>query len=171
MMTKSEFMKEKKKSKEFDFEKDLSINKFRLDEECLSHSSIYFKYAEACQEAKSEVSRADDNLKLVMAEKNLELRNYYAEKGVKTTEALITADLEKSEEVQKAKAELREAQEIYGKLSVAVQAMDSRRSSLDNLVKLYVAGYYSVSNGSPEAKKSVTEQVEKSVRNNLNSKE
>ena len=39
-------------SEEFDFEKDLSINKYRLDEECLSHSSLYFRYAEAAAQAK-----------------------------------------------------------------------------------------------------------------------
>ena len=39
-------------NEEFDFEKDLSINKYRLDEECLSHSSLYFRYAEAAAQAK-----------------------------------------------------------------------------------------------------------------------
>ena len=53
-MTKAEVLKQNK-SNEFDFENDLSINKFKLDEECLSHSSIYFRYAEAQQKAKSEV--------------------------------------------------------------------------------------------------------------------
>lgn len=169
-MTKAEVMKQNKK-KEFDFEKDLSINKFRLDEECLSHSSIYFRYAEAQQEAKAEVANAKDNLELVEAETNLKIRKNLSESGQKFTEAMVTSMLVVSPEIKKAKSNLREAEEVYAKLSVAVQAMDSRRSSLDNLVKLYCAGYFSVANGSSEAKKSVTEQAEKEVRKNLNHKE
>jgi hypothetical protein len=153
---------------EFDFEKDLSINKFRLDEECLSHSSIYFKYAEAQQNAKSEVSKADDVLKLTLAERELEIRNKYSENGIKVTENLIKADVEKDEDVLKAKRKLRKAQDIFNKLTVAVQALDSRRSELDNLVKLYCAGYFSMPNSNDKSRKDATEQTAREIRKNLN---
>lgn len=167
-MTKAEVMEQKKKSNSFDFEKDLSINKFKLDEECLSHSSIYFRYAEAQQTAKSEVSRQKDRLELVLAEENILIRDEFNRAGTKITEALVTAQLSRSEKVQKAKEELRKAEEIYAKLSVAVTAMEHRKSELDNLVKLYCSGYFSVTNSSPEAKKGINEQTENAVRKNLN---
>ena len=63
---------------------------------------------------------------------------------------------------------MRDAEEVYGRLQVAVQAMDSRRSELDNLVKLYVAGYFSIVDGSGSTKKSINEQTSNDVRKNLN---
>lgn len=168
-MTKAEVMAKKaKESEEFDFAKDLSINKFKLDEECLSHSTLYFRYAEACIKAKSELSKADDTLKLVTAERNIAIRKAYTDKGAKFTEALIASELEKDAGVLKAKEDLREAQEVYAKMQVAVQAMDTRRSELDNLVKLYCAGYFSTPSASAEARNNINEQAAKTVRKNLN---
>jgi hypothetical protein len=43
--------------------------------------------------------------------------------------------------------------------------MDARRSELDNLVKLYAAGYFSTVDGN---KKSVNEQTSNDIRKNLN---
>lgn len=169
-MTKSE-CREKEMEQEFDFEKDLSINKFRLDEECLSHSSLYFKYAEAQQKAKSEVSKAEDNLNLTLAEREIAIRNYFAnEKNnvTKVTEGLIASTVKCDEEVLKAQRKLREAKDIFNRLTVAVQAMDSRRSSLDNLVKLYCAGYFSMPNSNDKSKKDANEQTAREIRKNLN---
>lgn len=167
-MTKEEVMSQKSKEKQFDFAKDLSINKYKLDEECLSHSSLYFRYAEASITAKSEVSKADDNLKLVTAERNIAIRKAYTDAGAKFTEAVIASELEKDAKVLDAKNALREAQDIYAKLQVAVQAMEARKSELDNLVKLYCAGYFSTPNSSSETKKNVNEQTSNAVRRNLN---
>src|SRR5574344_1455818 len=167
-MTKAEVMVQKSKEKQFDFEKDLSINKYKLDEECLSHSSLYFRYAEASITAKSEVSKADDNLKLITAERNIAIRGAYSQNNVKFTEAVIASELEKDSKVLDAKATLRDAQEVYAKLQVAVQAMDARKSELDNLVKLYCAGYFSTVNSDGNMKKNVNEQTANAVRKNLN---
>ena len=166
-MTRSEYLKEKG-DEEFDFEKDLSINKFRLDEECLSHSSLYFRYAEAQQKAKSEVSRAEDNLNLTLAEREISIRNEFANSGTKTTEGLIASTVKCDEEVLKAQKRLREAKDIFNKLTVAVQAMDTRRSELDNLVKLYCAGYFSMPNSNDRSRKDPNEQTAREIRKNLN---
>ena len=84
------------------------------------------------------------------------------------TESLISSYLVMDKEVQKAKSELREAEEIYARLSVAVSAMETRRSELDNLVKLYCAGYFSTPTASNETRKNVNEQTANAVRKNLN---
>lgn len=169
-MTKAEVMAQKSKERkyDFDFEKDLSINKYKLDEECLSHSSIYFRYAEACVSAKSEVSKADNNLKLVKAEANISIRQDYAKRQEKFTEAVILSEIEKHPKVVAAQKELNECQEVYARLQVAVQAMDARRSELDNLVRLYCAGYYSTPGSGTSTKKDINEQTAKDVRKNLN---
>lgn len=151
---------------EVDFQKDLAINKYKLDDECLSHSSRYAYYAEACAAAKCNVSRAGDNLKLVTAEANLRIRKNYADNGQKFTEAVIASELEIDKEVIGARNELREAEGVYGRLQVAVNAMDTRRSELDNLVKLYVAGYFSTVDGGNRTL--VNDSVSDGIRKNLN---
>ena len=151
-----------------DFQKELSINKYRLDEECLSHSSKYAYYAEAQALAKSEVAKAKDNLEYVYAEANLRIRADYEKQGKKFTEALIASTIALDEEVGGAKKKLREAEEIYNRLSVAVQAMDTRRSELDNLVKLYCAGYYSTVEAGTNTRKNINEQASADIRRNLN---
>ena len=173
-MTKAETLaKEKEKEKENrpdDFQTDLSINKYRLDEECVSHSSRYAYYAEAQAIAKNNVSKAKDKLELIESECNLKIRKKFADEGQKVTESVIACTLAMDSDVIQAKKELRDAEEILGRLSVAVIAMDARRSELDNLVKLYCAGYYSTPsvNGN---KSNINDMTEKSMRKGLNNKE
>lgn len=163
-MTKAETLAKQDNS----FEQDLSINKYKLDEECLSHSSRYAYYSEAQAVAKSNVSKAKDNLEYVTAEANLRIRKEYAEKGEKFTEAVITSQLTLDKSVNEAKSKLREEEEVYARLSVAVQAMETRRSELDNLVKLYCAGYFSTVNTDGNVRKGINEQTSSDIRKNLN---
>lgn len=166
-MTKAETLKQKE-NQQFDFQKDLSIDKFRLDEECLTHASRYAFYAEAQASAKSNVSKAKDNLEFVESEANLRIRKGFAASGTKVTENIVACTITQDEEVIKAREALREAEEIYARLSVAVSAMDTRRSELDNLVKLYCAGYFSVVNSDGNLKKNINDMASMEIRKNLN---
>ena len=168
-MTKAQTLAMEKENSEDDFQKDLSINKYKLDEECISHASRYAYYAEASAIAKTNVSEAKDKLELVIAEANIRIRKNLTDSGQKFTEAMVTSMLTMDSEVQKAKAELRDAETTLARLQVAVNAMDARRSELDNLVKLYVAGYYSVADGAG-VKKSINENVASDIRRNLSKK-
>ena len=47
-----------------------------------------------------------------------------------------------------------------------MEAMEARKSELDNLVKLYCSGYFSAPSGTK--KSDITEQASKNVRKNLN---
>lgn len=170
-MKKFEVLEKEKDESEFDFEKDLSINKFRLDEECLSHSSVYFRYSEACSEAKAKVAKVKDNLELVKAERSVEIREELSKGDKKVTEALITASVLKDEAVLVATNKLRKAEDVFSKLSVAVSAFEHRKSELDNLVKLYCSGYFSMPNSGDKTSKDVTGQTSREIRKNLNKKE
>ena len=168
-MTKAETLAKEareKESQQDDFQKDLSINKYKLDEECLSHSSRYAYYAEASAVAKTEVSRAKDRLDLTEAEQREAIRIKMEKDGIKPTIPMLDSATIRDEKVVKAKAEVREAEDVYNRLQVAVNAMDARRSELDNLVKLYVAGYYSTLDAGN--RKSVNEQASNDIRKNLN---
>lgn len=167
-MTKAEAMKQRKEEETLDFDKDVSINKYRLDEECLSHSGIFARYAELQADAKTRVSNAKDQLELVEAQRNLAIREELSKSGAKVTEAMINSYLVTDKAVIEAKEALRKAEDVYGKLSVGVQAFEHRKSELDNLTKLYCAGYYSMPSSSSETRKNINEQTSNAVRKNLN---
>jgi len=155
--------------KNMDFEKDLSINKFRLDEECLTHPQRYYHYSELAAEAKNSVGVLADSLKLKMGEANIEIRNRFAKKEVKFTEAVIASEVEKDPQVLAAREELRIAELTQARLAAAVSAFEHRKSQLDNLVRLYVAGYFS----SPHAngvRDGTAEQTAREARKGLNEK-
>lgn len=170
-MKKSEVLAKEKEDEEFDFEKDLSINKFRLDEECLSHSSIYFRYAEAQAKAKTKAAKAKDNLELVKAERYDEIKSEFEKKGIKTTIPMMDKAVLSDSEVIEATNKLRKAEDISAKLDVAVKAFEHRKSELDNLVKLYCSGYFSMPGSGDKTSKDVTGQTSREIRKNLNKKE
>lgn len=144
---------------ELNYEKDLEINKFALDKECITQSKLYFNYADAAQQAKDNVSKAKDNFELITATRNIEIRKEYESVGKKYTEALITSELAMDKEVMQAKEELREYESVYGKLQAAVKAMEIRGNQLDNLVKLYGSQYFSVNKDfSNEIRKNLNEK-------------
>lgn len=169
-MKKAEVLAMQEREKTFDVAADLEIDKYRLDKECLSHSTLFFRYAEAQAEAKNKLATADDEMKLVLAKRNIEIRKAYDVVGKKFTESVIAAELENDKLVIEAKDKLRKAQETYAAMQVAVQAMDVRKSELDNLVKLYCAGYFSVPQTTGKARENENNRASEAVRAKLNGK-
>lgn len=151
---------------DFDIESDLKINKYKLDEECLTHASTYNRYAEMATKTKTELTKAKDRLTLITAQRNIAIREEIAKSGSKVTEKMIESYLEVDKEVLKAKKEVREIEEVNATFNAMLDSFDHRKSELDNLVKLYCAGYYSVVG----KKETSTETTEKDIRKNLNKK-
>lgn len=151
---------------DFDIETDLKINKYKLDEECLTHASTYNRYAEMALKTKTELTKAKDKLSLITAQRNIAIREEIAKSGSKVTEKMIESYLESDKEVLNAKKEVREIEEVNATFNAMLDSFDHRKSELDNLVKLYCAGYYSVVG----KKETSTETTEKDIRKNLNKK-
>lgn len=152
---------------DFDIKTDLKINKYKLDEECLTHAPTYNRYAEMALKTKTELTKAKDKLSLITAQRNIAIREEIAKSGSKVTEKMIESYLESDKEVLKAKKEVREIEEVNATFNVMLDSFDHRKSELDNLVKLYCAGYYSVVGNKKETS---TETTEKDIRKNLNKK-
>ena len=158
------------KERKSDFERDLRIDKYKLDDECISHPALYYHYSEMAVTAKNEVAVLADILKLKMGEANVAIRNRFTKKEVKFTEAVISAEVEKDESVITAREELREAELNYTRIQAGVSAFEHRKSQLDNLVRLYCAGYFSTPSSTGKPNESINEQAAKAVRKNLNKK-
>ena len=127
---------------EFNVEKDLSIDKYKLDLEQMSLPSIYNHYSDALQDAKDIAAVKKDAVTAIMAEREIAIREYCATSSTKVTEAIIKAKVECDEIVLNAKKELREANAVAGRLQVAVSSLQIKKDELDNLTKLYCSSYF-----------------------------
>jgi hypothetical protein len=127
---------------DYNIQSDIEINQYQLENECITMSSTYFKYADMAREAKADVSFCADNLKVVTAERNIAIREDLANSGQKITEGIITSTVQSDGEVKIAMQKLREAEATYERLNVAVKALEIKKSELDNLVKLRCNSMY-----------------------------
>ena len=127
---------------DIDFEKDLSIDKYALDMEAITMPGIYFRYADLVREAKSNVSDKKDMLAATVAETNIRIREEAAQSGRKLTEGLVQAMIDSDKGVLDAKRELRQAEAELARLNVALSALETKKSEIDNLVKLFCSSYY-----------------------------
>lgn len=147
-----------------DIGKDLTIDKYHLDEECVSQASLYWEYSEACAQAKQEMGDIADRVKVTLAACQMHLREEANQKGTKLTEATVSAMVDIDTEVVAIRAAYRQAEATYLKMQVAVQALDTKRSELDNMVKLYQTGYFSLrdnSTGMTQGDRRTVEYVER----------
>ena len=110
-----------------------------------------------------------DNVKVVRAERAIAIREYCASSdynGVKVTEGVITAMVEKDPKVLAANKELRDAEATFDKLSVMVKSMEIKKGELDNLVKLKCNGTY-VDNMTKPTKNLNAETSSEYLRNSM----
>ena len=148
----------------FNVEQDLFIDKYQLDKECLSNPTIYYKYMEAASDIDSVVTECKDKLKVVLGQAQIRIRQKCVDEGKKVTEALIDAMVNSDAEVIAVQDELRKNQETQIKLNAALKAMDVKKSSLDNLVKLYCAGYYSTVSNDSKLNDAKQTQIENEIK-------
>ena len=153
------------------FSEELKIDKYKLDQECLTHASKQAYYLEAASIAKSDVAEAKDAFEYIRAERSMAIRTMYEESGIKCTEGKLDAAISMDDTVQQARKKVRDAEGVYGRLYVASQAMEVRRSELDNLVKLYCSGYFSTVPSATTTANDINEQTSRDIRKSLNSKE
>ncbi len=162
-----ELDEQKKERQERDFEVDVKINKYKLEDENEKQPSLYQYWSELLAQAKSEKDAAEDNLDLVLARRELSIRDDAAEANEKVTEAIIKARVEKDDRVQTAKTKLREAKSNVYDLEAAVKALEHRKESLSNLTQLWGKGYYAKPDGGP---RSAGDDVAGDIRKDLNKK-
>jgi len=126
-----------------DLAKDVTINKFKLDEENEIRGQLYEIWAERYAEAKVDVDSAKDKLDLVIAQRTLYYSNNPID-GVKPTGDNVKAMVEQDTEVQTTKDVYRQTLAKRYTMDAAMNAINSKDSGVDNLVKLYLNKYYEV---------------------------
>jgi hypothetical protein len=152
-----------------DFGEEIKINRFKLEEECERHVSLYHYYSKARAETKAELDDANDKLKLASAEVDQYLRGHWDEPSYgKQTENALKNVLETHPRITKLKDSIRDIQKNLYILDASTFALDHRKSMLDNLVTLLVKGFYSAPNGGK--RKDANDEVVDEIRSKINKK-
>ena len=151
-------------TEERDIQKDVTLNRFRLEKCSEEQPAVFHYWAEKEAEIKAAKDKADNRLDLIKAEVELEIRNNGGEKYGKLTEAKVVAIIETNPDVIKAKKELVEVKEQANLVSAAVRAMEHRKDQIENLTRLWIGSYYA----RPEV--TAKDTFSNEVRGNLNKK-
>ena len=123
---------------------DLSIDENALDVEWNNQSEKYYEVATDLANARQELDAASNELKLVNAELDLDIRSNPAKYGVaKVTEGSIESAITVHPEHQSALLSVRTAKHRVDILTGAVEAMQQRKKALEKMVDLFLANYHS----------------------------
>lgn len=120
------------------YQTDLAIEPDALDLEWLRHPQKYMHYAELCAISDKKVKKLKKELDVLSAQIDNDVRLHEG----KTTEAMIKSKITLDPRYQAKTDELIDAQYESDIYTAAVRSFEHRRSSLENLVKLYAGQYF-----------------------------
>ena len=125
------------------FEKDVNIDETILDVEWLEQPSLMLKYGKLVVEARKEYDLAKENLDVVKAELDKEIRsNPEKFELAKATESAILSAILTHPRYKEASERLIEAKYNLSMYQTAANAIDAKKSALENLVKLHGQQYF-----------------------------
>lgn len=142
---------------EYDYEKDLSIDKHRLDDELIFQPRKMMKYNTAHAQAQLDRDKAKQNLDVVKANLDSKVRADLVTAGARFTEAVVDGRIKTHPEFIAAQNNLHKAEHTVNLTFAGVMAMNARRPILEDLVRLYLSGYWSEPRVSGETKASFSQ--------------
>jgi len=126
------------------YEQDLQIDPHGLEKEWMDQPRRMFLYAERLAEAERERNRAKEHLDVTEAQLDKIARSDPAPADLpKSTETAVRNWVIQHPDRAVAVEQLREAEYEMSLLRGAVNAMQARKSALENLVRLHLSKYYS----------------------------
>lgn len=125
------------------YEKDVSIDENALDVELLQQAQLTFTYGSFSSRLNYELSKKKEELDLIKAELDKNIRNNHEEYGIaKITEAAINSAIITNKEYLEKNSEYLEIKYEYEVSLAAVRALNDKKSALENLVKLHGQQYF-----------------------------
>jgi len=151
-----------------DFEDDVKFNKYKLEDECEKHASIYWYWADKLAKAKNNLGDSEDAYKLALAQSDSHYREVWDETTWgKKTETSVAGKVASDEQVLEYKKKVSEYQHEVNTLIAAVSAMEHRRDMLKCEKELLIGGFYA----SPDMnKKDTNKTVDREINKKLNKK-
>lgn len=130
-------------TEKIDYGKDLSIDKYTLDEEWVKQAHLYNEWSVLLAEAELERDKAGDNISLVKAELDLDVRSDPSKYGLaKTTEESVKSVVLTNVKYKNALDDYNQKKYNYRIIQSAIESLNHKKYALDNLVKLYLSEYY-----------------------------
>jgi len=150
-----------------EFIKVRNVNRFKLEVETEKQTSLYGMVSDVVSdlkeirdELKNQIDRKAAKLELDLFEEPPIGKD---KKPVKLTVALVKAYIVDDDDLYELQEQLQEVNSYLYKFESKVASLEHRRSSLNNLTSLYIAGYYSI----PDSSKKTTNGSD-SVRKGMN---
>lgn len=135
--------KEEKGQEDEGFPDFHKVNKYRLDREWMIQPRMYRYYADKAAEAKSRLSHAKTEKEVTEADIQDKIRKNPKKYGIeRVTDKAIGCTVILQPEYQKAAKRVIRAQYELNILDVALSTLDHRKTCLENLVKLFLSGYF-----------------------------
>jgi hypothetical protein len=146
------------------FRQRLPVDQFQLELACMDQPVIYDEVGQLVTEWNALAKIADDKLNFVKADQSSKVRLNPEKFGVaKLTEGSVESAVLLTKEHQEAASDLIETEKIVGYLRILQLSLDQRKSTLNNLVTLWVHSYYSKQNEMGTERKAVGEITEKQI--------
>jgi len=127
-----------------EYQEDMAIDDTCLDIEILDQPELVLKYTQLCEDAKKEVDEEKEELDLLAAQIDYEVRSDPKKFGIeiKLTETVVLNTIKQAEEWQAKNKIYLTSRHTYGILKGAIKAVEHRKTSLELLVKLYNSNYF-----------------------------
>lgn len=153
---------------EENFESVLEIDEFALDREWVNQPSLFMKYALMLAEAKATFAERKAKVEVVKAELELDIRQSPEKYDIaKVTEATVQATILIQETYKDVLKRMNKAKHRVDILQAVVDTLDHRKRSLENLVTLHMANYFSKPKERHKTEGGgVEESIKKSVMSN-----
>lgn len=136
-----------------EFKKYLAINKADLDEELIRQPTLFHEVSEAYTLAASERDAIKEDMAVIDAELDAEVRGKFEKAGNKYTEAMVKNEVQSHALHRQAFEVHAKAKLLADKLQALKDSFHQRRYMLQELCTLYATGYFeSTSGGSANAR-------------------
>ena len=126
-----------------DFEKDINIDEQALDVEWLEQPRITLQYAKWVADMERKKDRAKERVEVVKAELDKDIRSNPNKYGLaKITEGAVQNTIILQPEYREAQEAYIEAKHESDIAKAAMRAVDTKKATLENLVKLFGLSYF-----------------------------
>lgn len=125
------------------YEKDVTIDPDALDVEWLGQPGLIFKYSKKSAEAQQELSNAKEALELCKALLDKKIRTNPEKYGIeKITETVVANTIISQDDFKEVNQVYQEVQFEVNILRGVMDALNNKKSALENLVKLHGQNYF-----------------------------
>lgn len=150
---------------ERDLEADINLDRYHLEQEAERQSCAVLYWQTKFSEAQREYDDAKNECDVLEARLELDIRANAAASGEKVTEGIVRARVTAHPDLVAKNQEVAKLREQVATLMGVTKALDHKKSQIETLRALWIAGYYADPNKSP------TRDLAEAARNNLNKKE